>query len=190
MIIYLIRNLINGKVYIGKTKGTLATRWKTHLLDAEKGSKLAFHRAIRKYSAAAFSPEILAEVLTSQELIDQERAFIALYHSYPPSLGFGYNLSSGGEGGPEIVKKKHSSASRRKMSEAKKRNPPTWLKRGQSGTVFSKQWRQRLGDHQRGSKNCNFGRTWKDSEETRAKKRAVIREHDPITGRFIKHAIL
>jgi|SRR5260221_3302565 len=56
--IYLHRNRINGKSYVGQTKKTIEERWKEHLKCA-KGTRViknarGFTGAIRKYGAASF----------------------------------------------------------------------------------------------------------------------------------------
>ena len=97
MHIYRITNVFNGKVYIGKTHDTVASRWNQHCSLAKNGSKFYFHNAIRKYGAASFLVETLASASSKQELIELEKAFIISYESTNPSKG--YNLTKGGEGG-------------------------------------------------------------------------------------------
>lgn len=104
VIVYLIRNCVNGKVYVGKTERrqapdkALAWRWRTHCRVAERGGSAMLHRAIRKYGAASFSVEVICETADRFELIELEKKFIAQFRSFPPALGFGYNLTAGGEG--------------------------------------------------------------------------------------------
>jgi len=104
VIVYLIRNRVNGKVYVGKTERrqapdkSLAWRWRTHCRVAERGGSAMLHRAIRKYGAASFSAEVICETADRFELIEFEKKFIAQFRSFPPALGFGYNLTAGGEG--------------------------------------------------------------------------------------------
>lgn len=49
MFCYLLRNRVNGKRYIGITRGTVEQRWLVHCKKARLGSKLYIHTAIRKY---------------------------------------------------------------------------------------------------------------------------------------------
>lgn len=53
--IYLIRNLVNGKGYVGKTQVTVAERFRNHKYDAKRGSICPLHRAMRKYGVECFS---------------------------------------------------------------------------------------------------------------------------------------
>lgn len=54
MIVYKAENIINGKVYIGRTKNNLETRAHLHNLSAIGGSKTIFHSAIREYGIDSF----------------------------------------------------------------------------------------------------------------------------------------
>lgn len=51
--LYLIKNSVNSKVYVGITTRTLAIRWTEHLLKAHKG-KEKLYKAMRKYGVAQF----------------------------------------------------------------------------------------------------------------------------------------
>jgi hypothetical protein len=94
--IYRAVNTVNGRVYIGKTRVGYLKRWTRHLADARKGSKLALHRAIRRYGDDQFSVEPLCGVEDADGDF-AEILFIAAAKSFPPALGFGYNLTQGGE---------------------------------------------------------------------------------------------
>lgn len=97
--IYQHTNLVNGKIYIGKSNNP-KTRWARHIYDSEnykQGSKqLLFHRAIHKYGPANFTMQILSEYDTDQESLIGEAYFIKKFQSN--DLNIGYNLTSGGEG--------------------------------------------------------------------------------------------
>lgn len=98
MTVYVITNNVNGKVYIGKTIGTLTNRWNTHVFDAFNAiSPLPIHRAMRKYGREAFSISPLATASTLEDLNAQEIAFIAELQS----IAKGYNVTPGGDGGWE-----------------------------------------------------------------------------------------
>jgi group I intron endonuclease len=106
--IYCITNLINGKIYIGKSQN-IEQRWKIHYL-AKSNSYI--HRSIRKYGLKNFTFEIIKE---TYDLNYWEKFCIQLYHSYIydyPERG--YNMSKGGEGNPGL---KYSESSKRKISE-------------------------------------------------------------------------
>ena len=77
MIIYLITNTVNGKLYVGQTIHGLSWRWNIHKAMARRGNKVYFHAAIRKYGEEAFVPSVLASAENVQELNELEIAFIA-----------------------------------------------------------------------------------------------------------------
>lgn len=98
MVIYCVTNTINGKVYIGKTEKSAEDRWKKHVASAfNDHSQFYVHKAIRKYGVEAFRIEILANAASLEELDQLEIRFIAERHSNDPK--FGYNMTTGGEGG-------------------------------------------------------------------------------------------
>lgn len=92
--IYKITNLLNNKVYIGKTQLTLELRWQDHKKNFKKlQDDMAIHKAMFKYGEDNFSTEIIEEC--SDEIInDREKHWIEFYNSYQN----GYNSTLGGEG--------------------------------------------------------------------------------------------
>ena len=75
-LVYLVRNKINNKCYVGSTKRGLVDRRKRHLIAARKGSVGRLHKAIRKYGSDAFEWTILEQVERLDQLNDCERFWI------------------------------------------------------------------------------------------------------------------
>jgi len=97
MLVYMVHNKVNGKLYVGKTTKDVKRRWAEHLSSAKGGSKYYFHAAIRKYGADAFVVTPISGWASSEEdLAEQERYFIKKYRTNNPKIG--YNLTEGGEG--------------------------------------------------------------------------------------------
>ena len=93
--IYLVTNLVDGKVYVGLTK-LIKKRWGEHLSAARNGSPYPLHRAIRKYGPQSFVVTCLETVITNREdLLAAEIRQIAAHDCTAPK---GYNLTLGGEG--------------------------------------------------------------------------------------------
>jgi len=113
-IIYLSRNLVNGKGYIGKTKGSLENRKQGHRRSA-RSSSVPFHCAIRKYGFDAFGWKIVAECTDSDDFNETEQVMIKLCKTKVPR---GYNLTDGGDGGPIRLGMKNSEEARAKVSKA------------------------------------------------------------------------
>lgn len=97
--IYKITNLINNKVYIGKSVNILK-RWSQHK-NATDSSPL--HLAIQKYGIDNFKLDIL-ELCKPEELNEKEIYWIKQYNS---CFGEGYNATQGGDGASHPVKLSH-----------------------------------------------------------------------------------
>lgn len=91
--IYIIRNIVNDKVYIGQTRMSVRLRFQDHLSSARKGGDHVIGKAIRKYGEDKFYVELLEECL-ADELNEREKYWIS-FHKANKS-GYGYNMSSGG----------------------------------------------------------------------------------------------
>lgn len=94
--IYMFTNRENGKRYIGQHKH--------HEIDQSYfGSGCAFKQAVKKYDIENFKFEILAICNTQEELDFAERHFIGfVYYSFGGSIGRGYNIAIGGDGGDKM----------------------------------------------------------------------------------------
>ena len=92
-IIYLIKNKINNKKYIGASFGTLSNRWKWHVnkahINTKKGS---LAEAIMEVGSKNFIKRIISR---TNDLSKEERFYIKKYNTVAPK---GYNLSTGGIG--------------------------------------------------------------------------------------------
>lgn len=111
--VYMHKNKINNKVYIGQTRTSVNNRWQDG--KGYKGCTL-FERAINKYGWDNFDHIIVASNLTKEESCQMEKDLIALYESTNPQKG--YNLSTGGESGHTGVPM--SKEARNKISIANK----------------------------------------------------------------------
>lgn len=100
MIIYLVRNLQNGKVYVGQTIQSLKKRWWRHINDSQKTNLrtgcVALRNAMKKYGVESFKVEQIAQASTREELNELERHWISVFDSTKRENG--YNLMLGGEG--------------------------------------------------------------------------------------------
>jgi len=93
---YKATNIINNKIYIGKTVQNLVARKNTHLFEARNNyyPNIYFHKAIRKYGKDNFVWEILTETDSESKLNTLEKFYIAVYRK----MAVLYNLTDGGEG--------------------------------------------------------------------------------------------
>lgn len=90
--IYLITNTVNSKQYVGLTTQGIERRFKRHKLDAEKGSKLPLHTAMRQLGIQHFSIQEIASTQNLSELQDLE---IKEIHARNTLIPNGYNVLQG-----------------------------------------------------------------------------------------------
>ena len=103
--IYKITNIINGKVYIGKTEKTIQGRFNVHLKNAKNKINRYLYDAMNHYGYDKFIIEEIEACLDSTSLNEKEKYWIGAYNS--TNKNFGYNMTEGGTGGaqlPEIAK--------------------------------------------------------------------------------------
>ncbi len=102
MYLYVIRNKINNKRYIGITKNSLRTRLTKHIYSSyhnvDNSYEYHFHRAIRKYGKENFELEFYYNYsnqnVSYHELCEAEIYFIKKYDTFKN----GYNMTLGGQG--------------------------------------------------------------------------------------------
>ena len=93
--IYIIKNDINDKVYVGKTIFPVEKRFKEHINDSKRkrNEQRPLYNAFNKYGVEHFYIEELEEC-DSLIASEREQYWIEYYHSYH----FGYNATLGGDG--------------------------------------------------------------------------------------------
>lgn len=99
MYIYKTLNTLNGHFYIGKSTGSVSSRY--------LGSGKRLKQAITKYGKSNFKKEILQECTSEEELNRAERYWIRQFKDHEGC----YNIAEGGEGGwdfltPEIISRR------------------------------------------------------------------------------------
>lgn len=104
--VYIFINVINNKVYIGKTIDSYTYRWSCHK-NSSKLHNYYFYKAINKYGwdnfnkYVIFQTEELENTKENKEYLDKiilekEKYYINFYKSN--NSEYGYNLTNGGEG--------------------------------------------------------------------------------------------
>jgi group I intron endonuclease len=91
MYIYLLRNVVNGKTYVGKTIKSLDERFARHI-RASKRIKTYLYNAINKHGYDNFCVELLEKVSNIEILDEREKYWIEFLRPE-------YNMTSGGDGG-------------------------------------------------------------------------------------------
>jgi group I intron endonuclease len=93
--IYKITNLINEKIYVGKSKNP-KVRWRQHKSHSKKRNTKLYY-AMRKYGIENFIFEVLEEC-NENTINDKEIYYISSLNPY-------YNMTDGGDGGGFLNKK-------------------------------------------------------------------------------------
>lgn len=107
--IYIHRNKINNKIYVGKTKN-IKERWSR---NGERYSGCSyFYSAIQKYGWNNFEHIVIEENIDNQHIDEREQYWIQYYNSN--NKEYGYNLTTGGDGGELNLE------TRKKMSQSRK----------------------------------------------------------------------
>lgn len=123
--IYIIRNTVNGKVYIGQSR-RISNREYSHFRTLEKGTHYNKHlqRSYNTYGRDAFVFEVIERCDVS-ELDEREKYYIKKYDSM--NINKGYNNEGGGNVGKEVSER---------MREAKRgENNPMYGKKPSKETI-------------------------------------------------------
>jgi hypothetical protein len=141
-------------IYIGKTVRSLDARWKQHLHDAARGSKVPLHAAMRKHGADAFhlseiaSIEIADRKITNRLLNNLETNLIREYGTYH---GGGYNATPGGDGYAKGMKLALTDDQRKRRAERMKTVPISGP--GPLNGMFGKKHRPETIENMKGPKS-------------------------------------
>lgn len=177
--IYLLRNKVNGKIYIGKKKGKQVKEW-------YYGSGIAIANAVNFYGKENFDREILDWADSLEALNERERYWIAQYDAQNKKIG--YNLTAGGDGftghHSEAAKAKikayhkgrpHSEEHRRKLKEAARKRPP-----------MSEETRRKVSEGHKGLPGPWQGKKRSAEDRQKMREAALRRESDPNSKRKMK----
>lgn len=125
--IYIHRNKINNKVYIGQTCQKLRLRWRNG--DGYKRCPHFYH-AIQKYGWNGFEHIVWATGLSQEQADHMEKLLIALFDT--TNQNFGYNIFEGGKNSL------HTEETKQKMREAK------------IGSVLTEEHKRKIGESNKG----------------------------------------
>lgn len=159
--IYIIENLINGKVYVGKTSKSVEKRWNDHLKKAKAKENRRLYDSINKYGSENFKIAELDSADDEEKINEMESWYIHIFRSY--NKEYGYNMTFGGDGGNTIsgfseerrkeyseklsmIRKgfKHSLESKIKMSENSKGKKLTEESRNKISNTLRKKIEEKL----------------------------------------------
>ena len=102
--IYLHRNLLNNKVYIGQTCMKPEKRWGKNGDGYKK--QPYFYNAIQKYGWENFEHKVLMSNLSQEKANQAEQYWIKFFNAN--NTDFGYNLTAGGQGSFSLSKEAYN----------------------------------------------------------------------------------
>lgn len=161
--IYILRNVINGKIYVGQTQNP-PQRKASHFYEARRNNPRRLYAAIRKHGEDNFMFEVIEEC-TDDVVNEREQHWVTQHDSY--NYEKGYNMTPGG-GHFEL-----SEEQRQKQQQMMREQNPTRLpevreklRQAGLGRKLSEQTRKKISDAKRECKP-RFGHH--HNEETRLK---------------------
>ena len=177
-IIYLIRNKVSGKCYVGQTQEEKGFDYRYYysgegiervynyhksLREHNRSYNEHLLRSIEKYGFEAFEVnKCLDYAFSLEELNIKEKVYIQLYDS----LKNGYNETLGGDG---TEGRPHSEETRQKISEARK------------GKHHSEETRQKISEANKGGNHPMYGKY--HTEETKQKMSKIKKgKNNPMHG--------
>ena len=141
--IYLLRNNVNGKVYVGQSVD-ICKRWYFHRLSANRGDKSPLYSAMRKYGINEFSVQVLEECEVTK--LDEREAY---WMDFYEARERGYNLMPAGQNGRVM-----DDAMRKWFSENSKKWKPTEeiiekIRASSTGRKHSDETKKKIGESSR-----------------------------------------
>ena len=163
--IYVIKNIINGKIYIGQTSKNLFIRFKEHKRDSKKINfyNMLIYKGMNKYGTENFLIRPV-DIIKCSTLTDFKRKLDQLEVYYinifeTTNKDIGYNLTNGGGGCTGRIL---SETTKKKISDSKI---------GEKNPMYGKKWledkRIQMKELMTGENNHNYGKSL--SEETKQK---------------------
>ena len=134
--VYVIRNIENGKMYIGSTSTSFRKRWENHKRKLRKNKHPNDHlqASYNKYGKDCFEFQII-EITNPDEAVKREAYYISLYNTLNPK--YGYNIAKVNIDGTTSVaqstKEKLSVITKKMWEEGRfnndfKKGKPSWNK--------------------------------------------------------------
>jgi group I intron endonuclease len=132
--IYKITNILDGKIYIGKTTDP-KRRWYHHQYY---DSEFVLKRALEKHSIENFNFEVIEQInCTNSQASKREVFFIKHFNCKVP---LGYNMTNGGEGSKGFKMKEETVEKIRKARTGKKSSLLTRIKQSE---IHKKLWQEK-----------------------------------------------
>lgn len=165
MYIYLVENLVNDKVYIGKTKNDVEKRLDQHIKLSCKKPDTHFYRAIQKHGKENFLISLIEEV-KENDANNKESYWIKHYREKLGNRNV-YNGTNGGDGGDTYTFNLNREKVILSCSEAQKKRFSRQSERMLASKRSKKMWKN--PDYQEKIKRCRLKR-WANISKEEMKK--------------------
>ena len=171
-IIYIVKNKVNNKIYIGKTLLTLEERRKKHF-SFNKHPRQVFQFALSKYGGKNFIWDVLEKLDPIKDDINKaEKKWIQYYNSMNKLIG--YNRSEGGDGGRKS--EPDSEETKKKKSIGMMNNENALNKRWKQKKPMTIEHRLKISASRKGQpRPCSYEHRQKISKTMTGRK--LTREH-------------
>lgn len=168
--VYMHKNKLNGKIYIGQTSRSLEERSGPNGLNYSECKR--FYSAIKEYGWNNFEHTVLLTGLSPDEANEFERYFIKTTHSYDPD--YGYNIDFGGRGFSSERSKKlwNDPTYRQRISEANKEIWSDEEYHKARSALYKEQWKD---PEKRKRRSQQAAKRWADEEFHKKASNAVLR---------------
>jgi group I intron endonuclease len=166
--IYLIKNTVNNKVYVGSAIN-ISNRWSRHKHDLKEGKHHSEHlqKSWDKYGEQSFTFEILEEVTNPEHLLAYEQVYLDYYKSFEVDRGYNMCKVAGSHLGMKRKEETIKKLKNRIISQETKHK----LSEAQKGRIFSEETKKKIGEANSGRKRTEETKT-KMSEAKKGKKRS------------------
>lgn len=151
MYVYKTTNLINGKIYIGKS-----TRTDQYWIETYMGSGVYIQKAFKKYGKENFKKEILEWADTEEALAVLETQYIHSYNSTKPAIG--YNATDDSSNGMSGTTWYHNPETNETI-RTKTSMPSPWIKGQKEPIVYEhicKQCKSEFQSRRTYSQYCGY----------------------------------
>ncbi len=175
--IYLIKNEVNGKVYIGNSTD-IDRRWYNHKMELknEKHHSPKLQRAYNKYGKDAFFYEVI-QYCSKEDLISNEQYWIDKMDSFESGYNCTDNLINPSYNNKSRTGHVISEETRKKMSESQQKRPKmteetkkkiSIAAKGRKRKPFSDEWKRKIGEASKGNSYAKGNKRVLSEEEKAA----------------------
>lgn len=171
--IYQIKNLINGKVYIGSALN-INNRWLEHrsTLRRQKHRNVLLQRAWDKYGEESFKFMVLETVQQPKNLIAKEQAWFDQVKPFKREHGYNINPVAGSNLGKKWPEEQREKMSKIMTGRTLSKETRLKISEAQRGKTLSTKHKENISQSLIGEKNPFYGKTHtEESKKKMSKKR-------------------